>query len=254
MSNPARQALRAYESEAWRRWEMDSVEPAKSVGQGEEGLDRQAIPLPTHVLEEIAQLKKQAKEAGRAEGHAAGYKEGHQQGLAEGRAQGVEEGRAEGREAGLKQTLDEGRVQNETEAQRLAALLQNCAQALHEVEEETGQALIRLAISISQQVIRSTLTLEPERILETIHDILHLDGGQEGLLRLRLNPEDLALVQDHISDDPLARQWRLQADPAMERGGCVAETTLGSIDATLQTRWQRVVGALGHNIPWTSSS
>lgn len=252
MSNPARQALRAYETEAWRRWEMDSVEPITSTGQSEEAAE-QPILLPQHVLEEIAKLKAEAKESGRAEGHAAGYKEGYQKGLAEGRAQGLEEGHAEGREAGLKQALDEGHVQNDTEAQRLAALLQNCADALHEVEEETGQALIRLAISISQQVIRSTLTLEPERILETIHDILHLDGGQEGLLRLRLNPDDLALVQAHICDDPLARQWRLQADPSLERGGCVAETTLGSIDATLQTRWQRVVGALGHHMPWTTS-
>ena len=252
MSNPARQALRAYESEAWRRWEMDSVEPAKHAGQAGESPAQQPIALPADVLEEIARLKRQAKEEGHAEGHAAGYKEGYQRGLTEGRAQGVEEGHAEGHETGLKQAIEDGHARTETEVQRLTNLLQNCALALHEVEEETGQALIRLAISISQQVIRSTLTLEPERILETIHDILHLDGGQEGLLRLRLHPEDLALVQVHIADDPLARQWRLQADPTIERGGCIAETTLGSIDATLQTRWQRVVGALGQNMPWIS--
>jgi len=77
--------------------------------------------------------------------------------------------------------------------------------------------------------------------------------GKPGLLRLRLHPDDLALVQPHLDDDPAARRWRLQADPGMERGGCVAETALGNIDASLQTRWQRVVGALGHNLPWSAT-
>jgi len=251
MSNPARQALRAYEAEAWRRWEMGSVEPAAGAAESIEVLEEQASALPQHVLDEIAQLKEEARQAGFDEGLARGHQKGFEQGQIEGQAKGFEEGHAQGLEAGRQEALEQGRAKNAQEAEHLASLLQNCTQAMHNIEAETGQALIRLAISISQQVIRSTLAVEPERILETIHDILHLDGGQEGLLRLRLHPDDLALVQEHISDDPIARHWRLQGDSTIERGGCIAETTLGSIDATLQTRWQRVVGALGHSMPWS---
>lgn len=253
MSNPARQALRAYEAEAWRRWEMDSVETAESGDEHGGEAPEAGEPLPAHVLDEIARLRRQAREEGRAQGLAQGREEGFQQGLDEGRAQGTQEGRAQGYEAGMKEALETGRAQTEAEAQRLAGLLDSCSEALHEVEAETGQALIRLAISISQQVIRSTLAIEPEKILETLHDILHLDGGQDGLLRLRVHPDDLGLIQEHLAGDPAARHWRLQADAGIERGGCLAETALGSIDATLQTRWQRVVGALGHNLPWTPS-
>src|SRR5690606_2906064 len=254
MSNPARQALRAYETEAWRRWEMGSVVPAAAAGTATESLDDHTPALPQHVHDEIARLKEEARQAGFAEGLAQGHQKGFEQGLSEGHAKGIEEGRAEGMEAGRQEALEQGRVKNAEEARHLSSLLQNCTQSRHHIEAETGQALIRLAISIAQQVIRSTLATEPEKILETIHDILHLDGGQEGLLRLRLHPEDLALVQAHISDDPIARHWRLQGDSTIERGGCVAETTLGSIDATLQTRWQRVVAALGHSMPWNVSA
>lgn len=253
MSNPARQALRAYETEAWRRWEMESVELPAEAHEPPEASDEESISLPAHILEEIAWLKSQAKKEGQEQGRAEGHKEGYRQGLAEGRAQGLEEGRAQGAEEGRKEALGEGQARNQAEVEKLAALLHDSAEALHDIEAETGQALVRLAISISQQVIRSTLSVEPEKILDTIQDVLHMDGGQEGLLRLRLHPDDLALVQPHLADDPAARHWRLQADPTIERGGCIADTALGSIDATLQTRWQRVVGSLGHNMPWTSS-
>lgn len=247
MSDSLRRSLHAYEDHGWRRWEMESVEPVRPGALS----DASAL-LPAHVREEIQAMRRKALEEGRAQGHAEGRKEGYKQGLEEGRARGIEEGRAEGYEAGMKEALAQGQARNDAEVRRLAGLLEACAGALHEVEAETGQALVRLAISISQQVIRSTLATEPERILDTIRDILYLDGGQEGLLRLRVHPDDLALIQPHLADDPAGRHWRLLADPGVERGGCVAETALGSIDATLQTRWQRVVGALGHNMPWTA--
>ena len=46
-------------------------------------------------------------------------------------------------------------------------------------------------------------------------------------------------------DGRFARAVRLLADASIERGGCLAETVLGNIDATLQTRWERVTSALG---------
>ncbi|WP_017525066.1 flagellar assembly protein FliH [Pusillimonas noertemannii] len=250
MSEPARRALRAYGDQAWRRWEMESVDFADS---DEDQPDDAPLALPAHLREEIARLEQQAREEGRAQGHAEGREQGFRQGLEEGRNQGMAEGRAEGFDAGMRDAQEEGRMQNDAQARRLAELLDACSAALHDVEAETGQALVRLAISIAQQVVRSTLAAEPEKILDTLRDILYMDAGQEGLLRLRLHPDDLALVQPHLDDDPAARRWRLQADPGMERGGCVAETALGNIDASLQTRWQRVVGSLGHNLPWNAT-
>lgn len=247
MSDAARQALRAYESESWRRWEMDTVEAAPT----QETISTEDVfQLSPQLVQELEQLRKQARE----EGHAQGYQEGHQQGLAQGseqgRAHGLEMGRAEGFEAGMQQALAEGATLTRSQVESLTALLETSANALLEIEAETGEALIHLAVSIAQQVLRSSLAVEPEKILDTIHDILQMDAGNEGLLRLRLHPDDLDLVQTHLTDDPSARRWRLQADPSIERGGCIAETALGDVDATLQTRWHRVIGALGQHQPW----
>jgi flagellar assembly protein FliH len=40
-------------------------------------------------------------------------------------------------------------------------------------------------------------------------------------------------------------RYRLLADARITPGGCIAETALGSIDATIETRWERVIAAVG---------
>ena len=38
---------------------------------------------------------------------------------------------------------------------------------------------------------------------------------------------------------------RLVADPNIERGGCLVESDLGTVDARVATRWARAMAALG---------
>ena len=65
-----------------------------------------------------------------------------------------------------------------------------------------------------------------------------------------LNPEDVTLVEAHVGAELQAAGWTVRADPAIERGGCKAEAASGEVDATVATRWQRVMAALGKDLPW----
>ncbi|WP_369751602.1 FliH/SctL family protein [Pandoraea sp. B-6] len=47
-----------------------------------------------------------------------------------------------------------------------------------------------------------------------------------------------------------AAGWTVRADSTIERGGCKAEAASGEVDATVATRWQRVMAALGKDLPW----
>jgi len=231
----------------WRRWEMESFDPAPEAPAPVPETARHAadagtaLPDPAEVLAEIQRLRQAAQDRGHAEGYAAGHAQGHEAGMRE----GLEQGRLKGHEAGYSAGHAEGLEAARAEADRLRQLAQSCSDAIDNIEEDTGEALLSLALSVAQQVLRSTLDTEPERILDLVRDVLQADGSQPGLLKLRLHPEDLELVDQYLQQDATVAQWRLQADPAIERGGCIAETALGNIDATLQTRWQRVVSALG---------
>jgi len=250
MSEPRPQGVPGGPGAAWRRWEMDSVAPRRAA-PADGPLE---APIADETRERIDRLSRQAREKASAEGHAQGYAQGHAKGLDEGRsagrAEGLEAGRREGFDAGHAAGLEEGRARAAAEAAQLASLAQACAAALRDIEAQAGQALISLSVDIARQVLRTALEVDRDKILDTVRDILQLDIGHDALLRLRAHPDDVSLIQAYLDTDPAARHWRLQGDETIERGGCVAETSLGSIDATLQTRWERVVGALGDTRPW----
>ncbi|UYO94977.1 flagellar assembly protein FliH [Pollutimonas sp. M17] len=201
-----------------------------------------AMPDPELLRKEIQRLHDAALASGQAEGYAAG----HTQGLEAGTDEGYKAGHQQGYEAGFAAGHASGREQAQQETAQLHALAQECAASIASIEAEMGQALISLAIKIAEQVLRSTLDAQPEKILDVVRDVTQLDIGREAMLTLRVNPADLELVQAYLQADPGASKWRLAPDASIARGGCIAETALGSIDATLQTRWLRVTSALGH--------
>lgn len=231
----------------WRRWELESFDTTPSAAASDTPASEHqasadpALPDPSEVLAEIERLREAAKARGHAEGFAAGHAQGHEAGLAEGREQGLREGK----EAGYDEGRAEGKEASRGEAEKIQRLAQACSQAIENIEAETGEALVNLAVNIARQVLRNTLKAEPERILDVIREVLQVDGSHQGILKLRLNPADLELVDQYLQQDGSVTYWRLQADMSIDRGGCIAETALGNIDATLQTRWQRVVSTLG---------
>lgn len=221
---------------SWKRWEMKSFETPVS-----ERAAAPAPPDPARQQAELQRLRDAAQQAGRAEGYAAG----HAEGLIVGEQEGRTAGHQQGYEAGLAAGHAEGAEQARQEAVRLQELAQASAASLLEMEEEMGQALIALSIQIAERVLRSTLDSQPEKILDVVRDIIHLEADKEAALTLRVHPADEALVRQYLASEPAAGHWRLRADETIARGGCIAETVLGSIDATLQTRWERVTAALG---------
>ncbi|SHI19009.1 flagellar assembly protein FliH [Pollutimonas bauzanensis] len=230
------------EADMWKRWEMTSFDaPAAPVRQAPA---QKPAPKAADLYAEVKRLRSAAQ----LSGHAEGYARGHEQGLAAGTEEGLTAGHEQGYKAGYDAGHAAGRERAEQEAGQLQSLARACADSLASIEAEMGQALISLSIRIAEQVLRSTLDAHPEKILDLVRDITHLDSSKEAMLKLRVNPADLDLVDQYLQHDIGVNHWRLLADESIERGGCLAETVLGNIDATLQTRWQRVTSTLGHKL------
>ncbi len=247
MSNSSKQIGSYLDAEMWERWEMASFDapppPAPAAAA------KKPAPRLADLHAEIKRLRDTAQLRGHAEGYASGHTQGLQAGTEEGRKAGHEQGYQAGHAAGLEAGHAEGRERAAQEAAQLQSLAQACAAGIMSIETEMGQAMISLAIRIAEQVLRSTVDAHPEKILDLVRDITHLDTGKESVLKLRVNPADQDLVNHYMRHDSNASNWRLLADESIERGGCIAETIMGDIDATLQTRWQRVTATLGHSAP-----
>ncbi len=235
----------------WQRWEMESLDALKQpLGRRASDRDpRHQAELARRRVQALAEAREEGLAQGRADGFEQGHREGHAQGhalgLAEGHAKGLEQGRAEGHAQGHAQGLEEGAALAREQAARLDGLAGACATALDRIEQEVGQSVIQLAIRIAEQVLRTHIRDYPNHILDLVREVMQARPEQGAALRLRLHPDDLELVRAFLQQTPDPARYRLSADASITRGGCIAETALGSVDATLETRWRRIIAALG---------
>ena len=104
-------------------------------------------------------------------------------------------------------------------------------------------AAVELCAAIAEKILRHELSRRPELAVAIIQEALQLAAGQPHV-KLRLHPEDLALLQD-VGHEALSRlaavgEGELVPDETISRGGCLIETRHGIIDATLATQLERI--------------
>lgn len=157
------------------------------------------------------------------------------------REQGFEAGHAEGMVAGEAA----GRASVAKDAELLAQALGRFEQSLASFDEQIAQDLLLLAQEIARQVVRRDVDLQSDSILTVIKEALQLLPHQYA--NIYLHPTDAALVRNADGMHLTHAGHRIHEDDKLSRGDCVLESGSSRIDATLATRWRRVVAALGSN-------
>jgi len=198
---------------AYQRWEMASFDP---------------VAEPT--VDPLAAPRAQAK--------------------TEGFAEGLELGRQDGYEAGRIQGFDHGLADARVHAEQLAALANAFSAATEALDAEISETLLSLALDIARSVVRQTIQMDPTSMLGAVREVLSSEPLLAGAPVLIVNPADQALLDAYLAADLASAGWSVRADPTVERGGCRAKALSGEIDATLSTRWTRVVAALGRDQSW----
>ena len=196
-------------------------------------------------LVECAMTLDAALQDAREQGHAQGLAQGREEGLATGRTEGYQAGYVEGHATGLATGMAEGQELVALQAARLKSMADSCAHSVMNLEAETGDALLSLAIAIARSIVDDTLVLRDDVIRPVLNQVLRLCDGQTHTLVVKLNPADVELASAVIADVFPAGRWRLQPDVCVDQGGCLIDTGLGSIDATLRARWDCALANLG---------
>lgn len=209
---------------AYQRWELNALHehdiegdaPADSVAEEIEP----ALVLPT--AEDIERI--------------------HQEAWAEGFRMGKEEGR----QAGFEYGKEAGQIYVERMRQFTEALE---AERLRQ-DEEVAQEVLELALAVARQVIRATLRVKPELMLELLREaLLHLPS-LSGHTRVVVHPDNAQLVKDWLVQEHNHLGWKVMEDPHVEQGGFRFDNPHSELDATLPTRWQEIVSCLGSETEW----
>jgi flagellar assembly protein FliH len=168
--------------------------------------------------------------------------------LAAVRQEGYEEGYRDGLVAleGFKKSYAEQM------SERVGQLLRSFDGELSALESEMARALAHTALLLARQVLRDELQTRPQAVVQVAREALDTLAASARQVIVRVHPDDLSIVGQGAQEVLQARGARLQADPAITRGGCRIESELGAVDATVEARWARAAAGLGHELPWAA--
>lgn len=196
------------------------------------------------------QSEEEATERERAEAEAKAAAEEAAAALAAERERVLAEAHEDGHAAGLA----EGRAQAQRELERLQQVAAHAESLLGEAAERLAGEMLELALELARQMIRTELKVRREALLPVVREALESLPHASAGAQLAVNPADAELVRAHIGDElEGGGSLRLIEDHRIEPGGCRIVTPSGEVDATLATRWKRLVAALGVEHDWLQS-
>lgn len=143
---------------------------------------------------------------------------------------------------------EEGTARVRMEAMRLYSVIEQLEEALAALDNDVAQDVLRLGVEIARQVVRQAISVKPDVVLSVVKEAIAQLPHQH--TAVYLNPDDASLVRSHIGDQLTHAGHRIFEDTAIARGGCKIEAGGSQIDATVATRWTRIVEALTDNVDW----
>jgi flagellar assembly protein FliH len=138
---------------------------------------------------------------------------------------------------------------SQTTAQ-VGQLMQSLTQQMSGLHQDMARTLAICATHLARQIVRTELATEPARIAMVAHEALDTLLLSAQHITLRVHPDDHALVSQGAAEVLAARGARLLSDVSITRGGCLVESDIGVIDASIETRWRRAAASLGNDEPW----
>jgi flagellar assembly protein FliH len=208
------------ELDSFAAWQPGAFGDAATTGMGPAG-DEPAAPAAP----DPAELLRAARQTG--------YHDGYRDGLA-----GLES---------FKQNFAQ-----QTTAQ-LGALMEAFGAQLDALHNDMARTLAQSATSLARQIVRSELTMHPEHVAAVARDAVEALMQSARHLSVRVHPDDHPLVAQGAAEVLRARGARLLSDASVARGGCIVDSDLGIVDASIEARWRRGAAALGSEAPWSDA-
>jgi flagellar assembly protein FliH len=164
-----------------------------------------------------------------------------------GYAEGFVQGRAQAMIEAQHQINEFTQQQGQQAAQQWAKLFNATQAQLDTAEQLAAQAVLELACDLARQILRQEISSNPNALLPAIRESLGLLFADSRSIGIKLNPQDLEVLQPALKDEFPALSLSLMGDASLTRGGCLIESAGTVIDGRLEKRWARAIGQLGQD-------
>ena len=143
---------------------------------------------------------------------------------------------------------EEGRAEGRAE---VAALITRARKAVDKRIAASDAEIRALAVAIAERILRRQLGLTPEAVVDVAKAALEEARGRHEFV-LRVHPDDVNLLETEkpglLARLSVSAHILIRADDAVERGGCVVETDVGTVDARLATQLAAIQKALEESV------
>lgn len=139
-------------------------------------------------------------------------------------------------------------------AGEVTAALDRLAQKLNEVASLRSKMrlsaeidIVKLGLAIAQRILRRELTTDPETIHGLVHAALQKIQNRD-ILRIRVYPAGAEALKTSLARAGAAPAIQVVADPTLKTGDLLFETSVGELDASVETQLQEVERGLADRL------
>ena len=162
----------------------------------------------------------------------------------------------EARDKAVEEGRDEGFKKGEEEVNRLIerthAIINAAIDNKKNIIENTEEQLVGLVLLIAKKVVKVISETEKDVVIENVREALK-KLGKETEIAIKVNTKDLGLTtknkRNFISMVESLERVKVEEDDRITRGGCVIETSLGDVDARIQTQLQIIEEKIRELVP-----
>jgi flagellar assembly protein FliH len=153
---------------------------------------------------------------------------------------------------GLEAGKREAQAGLETQREALKAMVASLSELTQDFEQTLANDVLSMSLELAKLIVRQSLRVKPEAVVAVVREAVASLPGVSDQTVLLVHPADAALIRTAAEDDRVLAElpWRIVEDAQIERGGCRLETPTTEVDATLETRWRRVLASLGRDDAW----
>jgi flagellar assembly protein FliH len=231
--------------ESWHKYEMESFEPYEFQEQGRKkdfvSLDTGERERSNFVPLEVCENPDSKKEG--TEDDLLGTQE---------KISGIEQ---EAYEKSFAQGEKDGFEFGEKKAIKVAENIENLfnemASLKHDVSKQYEREIIDLIFAVTEKIVNHEVRSKESVIKAAIFDALEI-AVEKSKVVFNVNPDDYDYVEklrpELFKQNKGLKSIVVTSDPGVSRGGCYLETPYGNIDATIESKLEKIYQCLQETI------
>ena len=153
----------------------------------------------------------------------------------------------EAEEKGSQEGLRRGEEQVAVQVASLAEMLSGFVSLKKDLLGQYEAQLLDLAMVIARKIVHQELSQNPE-VIATIAGETIREMPAKGPITLKVHPDDYQVLNDKLpalqAEFEQLEQVQLVASEGLDRGSCILETSVGQVDAGLNTKFAEIRDAL----------